>query len=559
MLDTPVNRLVVTVLAVLALVGSARTPGLEAQPPEPRHLYTFYGFAPGDHYGLGGSGIADVNGDGVPDLLCANAYDDRVGTDYGSVDVRSGRTGAVLYSVQGSSMFGIFGWNVNEIGDIDADGISDFIVGSRQGNYAEVFSGVNGASLNTIRGIGPNDRLGVTVDGAGDVDGDNVPDYIVGAPEEYQGGNQRGYAEVYSGRTHRRLYRFNGIQFGDQYGTWVTGIGDVNKDGYDDVAIGAIQPQIGPGYVELRSGRDGQVLRTLTGDGFGDAFGWYVSEAGDVNNDSYPDLIIGAQRDDDNGPECGMARVISGRDGATLTTWYGDASGDQFGYAVGPAGDVDNDGYDDVFVGAVQLQTRLLGYGRLYSGKTYAMLRQFNGTNTYSLAGWVARTVGDINQDGNLDFMFGIPHDGTRGQYAGATQILSVAPLSLTTDTHEVSVGSVSTQTFYLDAGTQHADKPYLLAGSISGTSPGITVGNVTVPLNVDPYLEFTAFLAPNRAPLANSVGNINAQGYATATFTSIPAAFGPLVGLSADHAFVVFGATGLDFASNAVPVTFVP
>ncbi|MHC4516115.1 MAG: integrin alpha, partial [Planctomycetota bacterium] len=69
-------------------------------------------------------------------------------------------------------------------------------------------------------------------------------------------------------------------------------------------------------------------LYTFNGDSAHDWFGRAVSGAGDVNGDGYPDLIVGAPRDDNNGLDCGSARVLSGKDGTILYTFNGDSAGD---------------------------------------------------------------------------------------------------------------------------------------------------------------------------------------------------------------------------------------
>ena len=93
-------------------------------------------------------------------------------------------------------------------------------------------------------------------------------------------------------------------------------------------------------------------LYTFDGDSADDRFGVSVSAAGDVNGDGFDDLIVGAYRDDNNGSSSGSARVFSGVDGSVLYTFDGDSAGDEFGISVSGAGDVNGDGFDDLIVGA---------------------------------------------------------------------------------------------------------------------------------------------------------------------------------------------------------------
>ena len=93
-------------------------------------------------------------------------------------------------------------------------------------------------------------------------------------------------------------------------------------------------------------------LYTFDGEAAGDKFGHSVSGAGDVNNDGFDDLIVGAYYNDAGGYRAGRAYVFSGQTGDTLWTFTGEVETDWFGYSVSGAGDVNNDGFDDLIVGA---------------------------------------------------------------------------------------------------------------------------------------------------------------------------------------------------------------
>ncbi|MFI4872447.1 MAG: integrin alpha, partial [Phycisphaerales bacterium JB061] len=95
----------------------------------------------------------------------------------------------------------------------------------------------------------------------------------------------------------------------------VAGAGDVNGDGFADLIVGTDQDSTMPdrsGSAHVFSGADGSVLATFNGDSKGDRFGVSVSGAGDVNGDGFDDLIIGAVNDDNNGTNSGSARVFAG-------------------------------------------------------------------------------------------------------------------------------------------------------------------------------------------------------------------------------------------------------
>ncbi|MCH8274141.1 MAG: FG-GAP repeat protein [Armatimonadetes bacterium] len=170
-------------------------------------------------------------------------------------------------------------------------------------------------TLYTFNGDSAGDLFGFSVSGAGDVNGDGFADLIVGAIFDGNNGDFSGSARVFSGLDGSILYTFNGDSARDQFGTSVSGAGDVNADGFADLIVGARGDDnnaFNAGSARVLSGVDGSVLYTLDGDSAGDVFGHSVSGAGDVDGDGFADLIVSALFDDNNGTSSGSARVISG-------------------------------------------------------------------------------------------------------------------------------------------------------------------------------------------------------------------------------------------------------
>jgi hypothetical protein len=135
-----------------------------------------------------------------------------------------------------------------------------------------------------------------------------------------------------------RFFTFQGTKPGDQLGIAVAGVQDVDHDGFDDIVVGAWQTETGrPGYAQVRSGRTGEVLFQWTGSAAGDLFGKAVAGAGDVNQDGYPDVLVGAPFKDGADFNAGAVDVYSGQDGKELYEFDGRSESDKFGSAVSAA------------------------------------------------------------------------------------------------------------------------------------------------------------------------------------------------------------------------------
>ena len=410
-------------------------------------LYTFNGDSVGDFFGVSVSGAGDVNGDGFADLIVGAAQDDNNGADAGSARVLSGLNGSVLYTFNGDSPFDFFGVSVSGAGDVDGDGYADLIVGARgddnngeRSGSARVFSGLDGSILYTFDGDSAADTFGASVSGAGDVNGDGFADLIVGAAQDDNNGFSSGSARVFSGLDGSILFTFDGDSAIDLFGISVSGAGDVDGDGFADLIVGARRDDNNgdsSGSARVFSGADGSVLYTFNGDSPFDFFGGSVSGAGDVDGDGFADLIVGAHLDDNNGTDSGSARVFSGLDGSILYTFDCDSAFDQFGVSVSGAGDVNADGFADLIVGAFQDDNNgdRSGSARVFSGFDGSVLYTFDGDSGGDRFGLSVSGAGDVDGDGFADLIVGAVFDDNNGTDSGSARVISglfVPPDALT-------------------------------------------------------------------------------------------------------------------------------
>jgi hypothetical protein len=412
-------------------------------------------------------------------ILCANPFPAEF--ELSSLDGTNG------FQINGIDREDYSGYFLSGAGDVNNDGINDVLIGAtwadpggkpNAGESYVVFgmtsvfpaqfnlSALNGTNGFQLNGINGGDESGYALCAAGDVNGDGIDDIIIGAPYAGPGGKSNaGQAYVVFGSANgfpaqmelsalngSNGFTLNGISSEDYCGQFVSGEGDVNDDGFNDILINA--PWGDPGgrnnagetYVVFGSSNVFPAVFDLTGltgtNGFqingrsvDDEAGYPCSIAGDVNNDGIDDILLGAWM---ALQEAGETYVIYGRsdgfpaemevallDGILGFQINGISAGDASGYPVNGAGDVNDDGIDDMIIGATWADPG----GRSKAGETYVVygrtnftalfqLSSLNGSNGFQLngidaddeSGYSVAGAGDIDNDGISDIIIGAPY-----------------------------------------------------------------------------------------------------------------------------------------------------
>ncbi len=351
-------------------------------------------------FGWAVADLVDIDGDNVTDVIIGAPFS-------GVCQVYSGASGLLIHDLVPSTPGGRFGHALADAGDVDNDGVHDIIVGANTSSgsgRAFVFSGATGLEILDFLGEAPNDAFGYAVAGAGEIDGDAFDDLLVGARDHDTGGGNAGRVYLYSGVDGSLIRSIDGEGTTDQFGSGTSGTGDIDGDGFGDQIVGA--PGAGAGNLGkayVYSGADGSLIFSTDSPAGGNSYGvFFVAGAGDVNNDGTRDVYVGDFGWNGGG---GKAYVYSGVDGSELHVFPGSS-----GEGVGPgraAGDVDGDGFNDLILGHWTSPTGAVGAGKATnrSGATGDVLRTINSTTAGETLGFDAVGVGDVNGDGKIDFL----------------------------------------------------------------------------------------------------------------------------------------------------------
>ena len=500
-------------------------------------LYNYEGENTFQKYGDGIAAAGDVNLDGVDDYMIGARESTFFSSAItpGSITMYSGASGEELYEIEGTSHNSAFGTVMCTIGDINGDGASDFVAGDPMYSVGSftfegafwVYSGLDGSVLFWETGL-PSSFFGNSIAALGDLTGDGLPEFAVGAPNE----NGGGVVHLISTAKQAEIGSLDSPDPNANFGVSLCSIGDLDGDSRRDLVVGANRYDNSNandvGAVYLVSTRSGNILHVYEGwDSLND-FGKTVESIGDLDGDGLDDLVVCAPRGrQGTSLAVGIVDVYStGSSHQQIYRLFGNGPNETFGASVATFDDQDGDGVDDFLVGVPYRQTNgTPGLALLFSGRTGLMMHRF-GNGIHVGFGHHVANLGDLDGDGFGDVGICTPESLTL--FTGTASIYGSRKF-LHGSRAEISASAGGRVDFEMNFDRSGRGYSYRFMASANGTGPTM-INGLAVPLGWDNILSSTS-TGSYPTFVANGQGQLDGDGKAGSVLLFPPTALNILIG----------------------------
>jgi hypothetical protein len=499
--------------------------------------------------------LGDLDFDGVPEVLMGAPFENGVG----AVQLQGGGGSNLQLTYAGTTAGSMFGWSVANAGICSGSTHADILIGAPGADQALVYTSLLGAIWLDLSG--PADSsFGWSVAALGDFNADGFDDFAVGAPNNSPGGlTEAGSVFVYSGTDGALLQTLHGAAAGDHFGYALTSLADntIPPGGTSGspaklLAIGAPDTAAG-GFVGVYNPVNGAPLFSANGTvlSIGSSFGYTLAAMSDLDGDGIEELVIGAPHFATGafGFNVGKVDVYSIPNANLLLSRTGDENFNIFGRNVGAA-DIDGDGTTELVVRSFKSAFDRI---EIFSGVSSQLLYSIEGTPEMAGLGIGIAGGADLTGEGFPDLVLGAPlADTAAGTNAGKAVVFGIhTVLSANRTTLEAEAGG--TFTFQLNFPASEQFKGYMLLAS-GGTGPLMQDG-VLVPLSNDSILHRMIL---NNPMFPGQEGTLDLSGDAQVSFYVPGNMLNMLIGSTLYFAAVSADGSGVRTSSVAVPIDIV-